>query len=194
MAKNARQLQTITTTAMPTPMATVPAGAAVAGDCAAGPQEHPAAGVDQCPVAQANVDNDSKVNADDFHEAHVGVVRLGKGFLREVAAAAAALSLIKSIVGDKFYEFARRRLGLSPTAADFLLRVAELGIDPAKLSPAVEVKLPAVMGIMARIVGVWATATSGTTPTAPLTSNTTPAAVNLATAAAGWRGDHSNEE
>jgi len=175
MAKTPKQPQTIATTAMPAAPANAPAGTTAAEDRAAGTQEQAAGDTDQQPVAPAIVDNYGRVNTDGFHESRGSAVCCLKGGVVELRKAAAEITQFRQILGDKFHDFARTRLGLSPALADFLLRVAELGIDPAQFSPAVEVKMAAVMGTMARIVDTWAAVTSGTAP----------AAVNRTTASRG---------
>lgn len=124
-------------------------------------------------TAPVNADNYSGINSDKFHKANGSAKGCGKGTVVALHTAATELRQFKQVLGDSFHDFARTRLGLAPEMADFLVRVAELGLDPAQFSPAIEVKLSAVLETMARIVATWATIISGTMPTANGTANVT---------------------
>ena len=157
--------QTTTTTAASTTKATTSTTAP--GNAVTGLQEPPVTGdAKQCPPVPANVDNYSGVNTDDFHASHGGAVCCFKGGIIALHTAAAEVCQFRQTRGDSFRDFAQTRLGLTPLMTDFLVHVAEIGIDPAQFSPAIEVKMAAVMGTMARIVATWAAATNSTAPTA----------------------------
>jgi hypothetical protein len=117
-------------------------------------------------TATSHADNYDGVNTDDFHDANVSANRCLRGGVGLLHMAAAQARQIEHILGDKFHDFARTRLGLAPMMTDFLLRVAEMGINPAQFSPDIEVKLAAVIGMMTQIVDTWAAVTVGTTPAA----------------------------
>lgn len=165
MAKNSQQTPT-TTTATLTPALQATPGTPAAENSAASAQEQGAGDTDQQPVAPAIVDNYGRVSTDGFHESHGRACCCFKGGIVELIKAAAEVRQFQVALGDRFYDFARCRLGLTPTMADFLVRVAELGIDPAQFSPAIEVKMAAAMETVAWIVDAWAAVTSGMTPAA----------------------------
>jgi len=108
------------------------------------------------------MDNTSGITTDAFHEAHVGAKGCFKGGIAALLKAAAEARNFKQILGNEFYDFARTRLGLSPALADFLLRVAGMGLDPTKFTPAVEVKLQKLLEVLGMVVETYA-ATSSTT-------------------------------
>ena len=135
-------------------------------------QEDPVAGDDDPQAATpANMDKYSKVLTDNFHDSHGRATCCLKGGTAALSASAAEVRQFQVALGDRFYDFARVRLGLAPSLADFLLRVAEMGLDPARFSPAIEVKMAAVMEMMARIVDAWAAVTSSAMPAAICEAN-----------------------
>ncbi|MGA2256157.1 MAG: hypothetical protein ABSG53_16030 [Thermoguttaceae bacterium] len=107
------------------------------------------------PAVPANLANYNGINTDAYHEANVNA---GRGFrfgILELLRAAGELRQIRQNLGAEFPTFARCRLGLTPTEADFLLRAAELGIDPAQFSPAVEMRLPCLMEALTTVVAAY---------------------------------------
>ena len=196
MTVTSQQTRTITTAAAAS-TANSTAGTAAAEDRAARTLEQAAAVAEQRQARQAHAGNYPGIETDNFFDANVNAVRCIKGGIVEMVRAAAELRQIRQTVDAEFYDFARCRLGLTSGMADFLLHVAEMGVDPARFSPVVEVKMTAVMETMARIVAAWAAVNSGAAYMASGTANvttTTPTAVNRATAVAGQEGDQSNKE
>ena len=124
----------------------------------------------------AVMDNFRGIITDDFHEAHVGANRCFRGGIVELHTAAAEVREFRLTLGDRFYDFARVRLGLSPAMANFLLRVAEMGINPERFSPAVAVRMPCLMEALATVVAAYNNTGA--------IDNVAPAAANVTTAPA----------
>ena len=133
-----------------------------------------AVGTDRCPAVPTSADNYNEINADAFHDANVSAVRCFKGGVVALHTAAVETQQIKELLGDGFHDFARTRLGLTPTMANFLLRVPELSIDPAQLSPIVDVKMSSVMGVLGQVDSLYMeTAGDGADCSTPTGSATT---------------------
>ena len=119
MNKTFHKTTTATTVAIPATPAEPTANVSGEGDPAA--QENLVAGSPvPGPIDLALADTGNAVDIDHFHESHVNAVRQGKGLLTELAAGTAALCQIRSIVGDRFYDFARTRLGLAEIRVRFI--------------------------------------------------------------------------
>ncbi len=139
----------VSTVAAATPATTVTTGTAAAENPGRVAQQDLAA------VDTASRLNELAVDTNAFFEARCKFTRCGKASIVALYTAAAELREFRQTLGDEFYDFARTRLGLTSADADFLLRVAEMGIDPAQFSPAVEMRMPRLMEALGAVVAAY---------------------------------------
>ncbi len=151
-----------------TTSAGMPAAAATVKDSAVGGPVNTTVGSDETnPVTPANVNTGHEVDTDEYHEAKGTAVCCLKGSILALHTAAAEVRQFKAALGAEFHEFARTRLGLTPAMAEFFVRLAVLGLDPERFSPAVEVKLPELLAVLGQVTGLYTDVASGMALGAP---------------------------